>query len=186
TPAPRRDRAIANEFADLPLTVLELESAGQCTARNAGLLRARGDAILFVDDDDEIDADLIARHVAHLAATGADVSSGVAKEPGAGPIPEAFTRARASDVFPTNNSLARRRVLERSGLFDLAYDHGARADGDLGMRAYLSGAVMLLSPTICVLHHHAPRGGLRTHGARVVTYAGSRRRITLRHLPEVT
>jgi hypothetical protein len=54
------------------------------------------------------------------------------------------------------------------------------------MRAYLSGAVMLLSPAIVVLHHHAPRGGLRTHGARVATYAGSRRRITMRNLPEVT
>jgi len=185
-PAERHDSGLAREFADLPVTVLTLDSAGQCTARNAGLLRARGDAILFVDDDDEIEPDLIARHVAHLLDTGADVSSGVAREPAAGPLPAAFTLARASDVFPTNNSLARRSVLERSGLFDLAYDHGARADGDLGMRAYLSGAVMLLSPDISVLHHHAPRGGLRTHGARVVTYAGSRRRITLRHLPEVT
>jgi len=139
-----------------------------------------------VDDDDEIEPDLIGRHLEHLAASGADVSSGVARETAAGPLPEAFTRARASDVFPTNNSLARRSVLERSGLFDLAYDHGARADGDLGMRAYLSGAVMLLAPSIVVLHHHAPRGGLRTHGARVATYAGSRRRITMRNLPEVT
>ena len=186
TPADRRDGAVAQDFADLPVTVIEMNAAGQCTSRNAGLGRARGDAILFLDDDDEIEPDLIARHLAHLARTGADVSSGVARERAAGPIPEAFTRARASDVFPTNNSLARRGVLERSGLFDLAYDHGARADGDLGMRAYLSGAVMLLAPEISVLHHHAPRGGLRTHGARVVTYAGSRRRITLRHLPEVT
>ena len=185
-PAERRDPALAADFADLSLTVLALETAGQCTARNAGLLRARGDAILFVDDDDEIEPDLIARHLEHLAESGADVSSGVARERAAGPIPEAFTRARASDVFPTNNTLAKRGVLERSGLFDLAYDHGARADGDLGMRAYLSGAVMLLSPSIVVLHHHAPRGGLRTHGARVATYAGSRRRITMRNLPEVT
>ena len=45
---------------------------------------------------------------------------------------------------------------------------------------------MMLEPAISVLHHHAPRGGLRAHGARVVTYASSRRRITHRHLPEVT
>ena len=186
TPRERRDARIAADFRDLPLQLVELDKAGQCTARNAGLVRAAGDAILFVDDDDEIESDLIARHLDHLTATRAEVSSGVAREPTSGPIPEAFTRSRASDVFPTNNTLARRSALERSGLFDLAYDHGARADGDLGMRVYLSGAVMMLDPGILLLHHHAPQGGLRAHGARVVTYASSRRRITHRNLPELT
>ena len=108
----------------------------------------------------------------------------MSRAPGRCP-PHSGSRGRR-DVFPTNNTLARREALERSGLFDLAYDHGARADGDLGMRVYLSGSVMMLEPAISVLHHHAPRGGLRAHGARVVTYASSRRRITHRHLPEVT
>ncbi|MEJ7712205.1 MAG: hypothetical protein WKF84_20670 [Pyrinomonadaceae bacterium] len=58
-------------------------------------------------------------------------------------MPEAFTYLRASDT-PTNNTLIRKDVLSKSGLFDLAYDRGQRADGDLGMRIYLSGAVMIL------------------------------------------
>ena len=186
TPAALRDESIARDFADLPLVLISLDQAGQCTSRNVGLARAKGDAILFLDDDDEIDGDLIARHLAHLAATGAEVSSGVAREPGSGPLPEAFTRERVSDVFPTHNTLALRSALERSGLFDLAYDHGTRADGDLGMRIYLAGAVMWLAPSISVLHHHAPRGGLRAHKARIITYGSSRRRITQRHLPDVT
>jgi glycosyltransferase involved in cell wall biosynthesis len=186
TPIERRDPQIANEYRDLPLVVIGLDTAGQCTSRNAGLARARGDHILFLDDDVEIKPDLVARHLAHLQRTNADVSSGVAQEPTTGALPEAFTRARASDVFPTHNTLTRRVSLERSGLFDLAYDHGSRADGDLGMRVYLAGMVMLLDPAISVLHHHAPRGGLRTHGARVITYGGSRRRITHRSLPDVT
>jgi hypothetical protein len=186
TPVERRDAKLGADFADLPLRVVELSAPGQCSSRNAGLALARGDAILFVDDDDEISPDLIARHVQHLDSSGADVSSGVAQEPSSGTLPESFKRPRASDVFPTNNTLARRVALERSGLFDLAYEHGARADGDLGMRVYLAGTVMMLNPDISVLHHHAPRGGLRTHGARVVTYAGSRRRIRQRQLPEVT
>src|SRR5262249_19889830 len=67
-------------------------------------------------------------------------------------------------------------------LFDLAYDRGQRADGDLGMRVYLSGALMVLNPAISVLHHHAPSGGLRKHKARIVTYAKSRSRIFSRAL----
>ncbi|HUO52958.1 MAG TPA: glycosyltransferase family 2 protein [Gemmatimonadaceae bacterium] len=186
TPVNEARPSLAAEFPDLPIVAIALDRAGQCTARNAGLARMRGDGVLFIDDDDEVGPDRIARHVAHLASTGADVSSGVAREPTSGPLPAAFTFARASDVFPTNNTLAMRRALERSGLFDLAYDHGARADGDLGMRAHLSGAVMLLAPEISVLHHHAPRGGLRAHGARVTTYGRSRREIAVRQLPEVT
>ena len=80
-------------------------------------------------------------------------------------LPDAFTLRRASDVFPTNNTMLRKSALRLSGLFDLAYEHGPRADGDLGMRLYLSGARMLLDPEIRVLHHHAPSGGLRTHKA---------------------
>jgi GT2 family glycosyltransferase len=107
-------------------------------------------------------------------------------EVGAGALPENFTYTRLSDVFPTNNTLIRRDVLHRSGLFDLAYDQGQRADSDLGMRIYLSGALMVLHPEISVLHHHAPSGGLRAHKARKITYASSRQRILQRHLPTVS
>ena len=71
-------------------------------------------------------------------------------------------------------------------MFDLAYDRGQRADGDLGMRIYLSGEKMVLNPQIPVLHHHAPQGGLRTHKARVNTHYAGRKKITLRVLPSVS
>jgi len=54
------------------------------------------------------------------------------------------------------------------------------------MRIYLTGAVMVLNPDIVVRHHHAPRGGLRTHNARRITYASSRQNLTHRRLPDVT
>lgn len=180
-PARRRDDWSA--FADLPLVVIERDDAGQCSSRNAGLRVARGGAILFLDDDDEIPEDLVERHLENLGRSEADASCGVADEVGSGELPAAFRRRRVSDVFPTNNTLLRRRALAATGLFDLAFEKGARADADLGQRLYLSGALLVLDPSIRVLHHHAPRGGLRRHAARVVTYAESRRRVRVRHLP---
>ena len=103
-----------------------------------------------------------------------------------GPLPAAFQHRRTSDVFPTNNTLLRRLALRDSGLFDLAYETGARADADLGQRLYRAGALLVLEPSIRVLHHHAPSGGLRRHAARTVTYAESRRQVRVRHLPEPT
>lgn len=186
TPLERRDTTLAEKFSDLPLKIIYLDQPGQCSSRNVGLHIASGDYILFLDDDDEISPTLIEDHLRNLDRFRADVSSGVAEEVGAGPLPEAFTYTRVSDVFPTNNTLICKNRLQRSGLFDLAYDRGQRADGDLGMRIYLSGALMVLNHEISVLHHHASSGGLRAHKARVITYASSRNTLMQRHLPSAT
>lgn len=178
----RRQPGLYEAFRDLPFKVIYQTEPGQCTSRNAGLQASRGDFILFLDDDDEIPADLIANHLLTLAAFGAEISCGVANEVGAGRLPPDFRFLRTSDVFPTNNTLLRRTALFRSGLFDLAYDRRPRADGDLGLRLYLAGATLVLNPAISVLHHHAPAGGLRTHKARTVTYALSRSRVFCRAL----
>lgn len=186
TPLERRESGLEKEVPELPLRVMWRDQAGQCSSRNAAIEVAGGDFLLFVDDDDEVPPDLIETHVANLERFGAEVSCGVAEEAGAGPLPQAFTYVRASDVFPTNNCMVRRSALRRSGLFDFAYERGARADGDLGLRLSRSGALMVLDPAISVLHHHAPRGGLRSHQARVVTYGSSRRKLFDRHLPSAT
>ncbi len=177
-----RDLQWPARFTDLPLRVIQRDTAGQCSSRNAGLAAVRGDAVLFLDDDDEAPPDLIARHLAYLARFGVDASCGVAEELGAGALPAAFRRVRESDVFPTNNALLCAAALADSGLFDLAYERGERADGDLGMRLYLAGKTLGLNPAASVVHLHAPRGGLRQHRARVTTRGGSRGSLLQRHL----
>src|SRR6185436_15661225 len=92
---------------------------------------------------------------------------------------------RVVDIFPVGN-LTRRTYFERAGLFDVAFDRGARADADVAMRGYLTGALMILEPRIRVAHWRAGRGGLRVHGARVVTRATSRAQLTHRHVPSHT
>lgn len=186
SPVQRRDAALAADFPDLPITVLTQDSPGQCTSRNAALKMATGDYILLLDDDVEVEPTLIEEHLRTLHAYDAASCSGVAHELGAGALPESYSFLRLSNVFPAGNTMVRREALAASGLFDLAYNRAQKADGDLGMRLYLSGAVMVLDPSISVLHHHAPSGGLRVHKSRTVTYASSRQSITQRHLPSVS
>jgi GT2 family glycosyltransferase len=183
TPETRRRRLAVGP----PVVWLVSDRQGQCSSRNLGIRRSTGDCLLFLDDDDaDLPPDLIERHLANLAAFDAEVSCGVADEAGAGPLPVEFGLFRVADVLPTNNCMIRRRALERSGLFDLAYERGARADADLGMRLYLTGALALLDPRITVRHLRAPTGGLRAWGARRRTWAEGRRRLWRRHLPSVT
>lgn len=182
TEARGRDQDWPAQFQDLPLRVLWREEAGQCSSRNAGLAVVTGETVLFLDDDDEVPPDLIEAHLDFLDRFHVDASCGVAEEVGAGSLPEEFKIIRESDVFPTNNTLLRTAALRKSGLFDLAYEKGERADGDLGMRLFLAGTHLVLNPAASVRHLHAPRGGLRRHDARVTTRASSRSSLTNRHL----
>ncbi len=182
----KRDSSIGQTFKDLPLRLMYQDEPGQCVSRNAGLAVSTGEFVLFIDDDDEVPPTLIEDHLRNLAKYSSDVSSGVAQEVGTDPLPLERQFVRSSDVFPTNNSLIRKEVLLRSGLFDLAFNRAPRADGELGMRVYQSGAFMVLDQRNSVLHHHAPEGGLRTHKARVITYRASREQLTKRHLPHIS
>lgn len=185
THASRRDHDIVRDFSDLPLKLIYQDEPGQCTSRNTGLNISQGEHILFIDDDDEIAPDLIEKHLKNLQRFAASVSSGKADEIGA-LATDIIGRVQLSSVFPTNNTLIIRTILSQSGLFDLAYNRGQSEDGDLGMRIYLSGALMIYNPQISVVHHRAPVGGLRTHKARVITRASSRTQLLHRRLPHVT
>lgn len=186
TPLANRDKRLVQDFPNLPVRLFQMDKAGQCSARNLGLSNSKGELILFLDDDDEIQPDLIERHLRNLVANKVRVSNGNANEVGAEFLDDSFRKKRISDVFSTNNTMIYKDVLQRSGLFDQAYDTGQRADLDLGMRIYLAGEVMLLDPEISVLHHHAPSGGLREHKARVTTYAASRRSLFRHSLPSIS
>jgi glycosyltransferase involved in cell wall biosynthesis len=181
-----RNVDLIRDFSDLPLKIFYLDTPGQCHSRNLGLEHITADYVLFLDDDDEIFAELIKTHLTILHNYRADVSSGVVYEPGQTSAQVQRDILRVSDVFPTNNTMIRRKVLCRSGMFDLAYDQLARADGDLGMRIYLSGSLMVLDENHPILHHHAPQGGLRKHKARTVTRLSSRRNLMHRNLLSVS
>lgn len=180
-----RDPELLREFAHLPLHYIPQSTTGQCTAWNAAAQAARGDYLLFLGDDaDRLTPDFLERFVHRFEHSGADMVASVVDEVGAGPPPPSCRFQRVSDIFPI--AMVKRDLLRRTGLMDFAYDRAKRADGDLGMRCYLAGALMMLDPTIRPVHHRAPSGGLRKHGVRVITHSTSRRSIRQRHLPSAS
>jgi GT2 family glycosyltransferase len=164
-----------------PLVLLRQDVPGQSSARNRGLAAMTGTHVLFLDDDDEFGAELIEAHLRLLGTGQVDASCGMVEEAGHPPPAELAVEQHASG-FPTNNTMARVAAVRAVGGFDLAFDRGARADHDLGMRLVRSGAVLWQNPDASLVHLRVPAGGLRTHGARKVTRSSSRSTLTARNL----
>lgn len=166
---PKNLRQDVNKEFQFKLRYFYQENPGQCSSRNRAIREASGEYILFLDDDAEIQDIFIEQHAKTIDSFCADASSGVALEPGMEGLPFNFTYLRTSNVFPTNNTMIKKGLLDKTGLFDLAFEKGKRADYDLGMRVYLSGKLMVLNPDIKIFHHRALCGGLREYGQRRIT-----------------
>jgi len=124
-------RAVLASFADrLPLTVIHAENGGRAVARNRALARARGDLVVFCDDDRLVHPEFLGAHLAaHEASSGPLVvigwQAGVIFElrPGAGDGLSAEAVARALQFAPqAAATLARGEVARLFGPGDVLRD----------------------------------------------------------------
>jgi glycosyltransferase involved in cell wall biosynthesis len=159
---------------------------GQCSQRNYAIRMAQGEYVLFMDDDmEDVPTDHLQKHLMNLAQHSANCSNGTPDEVGIVPI-NRDQQPIVSDVFPTNDTLIRKDLLFKAGLFDTRMDKGQCEDHDLGIRVFLVGGLMIKSFSLKSLHLRAPSGGLRVHGNRKQTYFSSRNRIFHFRLPHKT
>ena len=166
-PPAERDKAPYSLFPNLKLRVIYLDRPGQSTARNTAIASATGEWLFFFDDDSEAQPDVVQTHLEGVLKYGVDASTGISMTPWgdrSNVLPQASYR-RIADTLETGNALIRRTVVVEVGAFDPAFDRGVNADSDLGTRLFLAGYENMLNPEPSPMHHKAPYGGLRTHGA---------------------
>lgn len=147
--------------------VVSAADPGAAAQRNAGWRAARGEAILFTDDDCRPPADWVARGLEVAAAHPGAIVQGATK-----PDPEEAhllgeRYARTQDIDPpvpwaqTCNVLYPRDVLERAGGFEEALTAGE--DTELALRAIrVTGAPYVAAPDL-LTHHAVDAPGLRGH-----------------------
>jgi glycosyltransferase involved in cell wall biosynthesis len=184
TPQPQRQPEIYEQYPGLNLKVIWKDESGQCSARNTGLEKVQGDAVLFLDDDVEIDAGYIEALVEGLARCRTDIIQGVwfSKISNDEIAAESDRYFRLSDRFATGNGMARIEALKKTGGFDLNYNRNYRADADMGMRLYLAGTLSMITPHAREVSLSPPTGGLKLFGAT----DGSRNIKLLRPWPAAT
>ena len=160
TPAALRELEVS-----FPLTVIEQENSGAGAARNAGAAAARGELLLFLDDDMEADPRLLAEHD-RSHRDGADVVLGdLPVHPdsprtllSSGVSLWARTRRERLTLPGAEIGLAElltgqisinREEYERIGGFDAAFTRDGLfggEDSDFGYRVYRSGLRIAFNP----------------------------------------
>jgi glycosyltransferase involved in cell wall biosynthesis len=157
------DKQFYSDFK-LPLRVIFQEGKGQWLARNEAIRQAKGDYLLFFDDDSRVEADWVTQHLKAIDYFKADISAGVSISKVGDKVPLNYSYFRWADQFDSGNAMVERGVFEKIGMFDRQFDKMRMGDGEFGLRAYLHGFKSISNPYAKRLHLKVDSGGLRELG----------------------
>lgn len=147
-------------------------------AMNDGLLAARGDVVLYLDDDIVPGERLVAAHrAAHGRSAATEIVAGQVLQPGESP--EALAGARfgfrssvaqaVKEFMGGNFSVVRRRAVEWRGFDENFVGAAYRFERDFATRALAAGAAIWFEPAASLRHLRAARGGTRAFGHHLTT-----------------
>jgi GT2 family glycosyltransferase len=179
TPAARQE--VATELSELHergrIRWIRLDRPSIPRAMNEGLGRARGELVLFLDDDVVPQRDLAGRHAAAHAAGDAEIVVGQVLEPGQRPEPltgDAFAfrssvAQEVGEVIGCNFSVRRRQALEIGGFDENFVAVAYRFEAEFSERARRAGQRIRFEPAASLVHLRAPAGGVRAFGDHLRT-----------------
>ncbi len=161
------------------IRLYEPSEANAQKARNFGILEARGEVLLFLDDDIRAPPQLVERHllnyvedpsldgvVGQILRSG-ELPTGVFEPryfwPHIGWQNFPLNYAKRSPVknWPSTNSSIRRSVALEIGGFDEQYGRTWLDDTDFSCRLLARNAKLIFDPTATVTHLRVPSGGKR-------------------------
>jgi len=188
TPRPEPDVLEFMRDAGACVRYLHRQKPGLPDARNAGVTAARGDVVLFVDDDVIPDRGLIAAHAAAYTRDGVGGVAGRVLAPNAAPGKTETRPRRIAKIYlggliiwdhfdagvPTGADHVRgcnmsflRRAIEEAGGFDGRFGGSAHLEEtDLALRVRAKGYRLAFEPAAALVHLLEPAGGCRPKNLR--------------------
>ena len=154
--------------AKLPVTYLREPRKGVSFARNRALAAARGQLILFTDDDCIVRADWLTTAIRLFTANPHGVFGGRVELHNPADLPITIKTSRTQQRMRAGyevpgfvhgcNMVFSRAVLDRIGPFDTRFGPGsplhAAEDTDLVYRAFRAGFTVTYEPDLVVQHNH--------------------------------
>lgn len=157
---------------------LLLEPSIPC-AMNTGVLLARSDIVLFLDDDIEPSGELLTMHArAHAEYPEAFAVVGQVLQPGENPSDlrpgdhfrfNSAAPAWIESAMAGNLSVKRLRFLEVGGFDENFVKVAYCFETEFAERVIRAGGKVFFEPRASIRHLRAERGGTRTHGSHLTT-----------------
>jgi len=147
-------------------------------AMNRGLLEARREVVLFVDDDIRPEPSLVSAHRQAHAAHANTLIAGRVIQPweiaggtlGIGSSPFAGTAAAIVDEFMGGNfSVGRNEALAIGGFDENFVQVAYRFEAEFASRFRAAGGVIRFEPQACLHHLRVAGGGTRSYGDHLTT-----------------
>lgn len=165
-----------------------LKHRSTAQAMNIGVAHAKGEYVLFLDDDVTVTKNIITRHRRNFsdprvaATVGRIVTDGQIVEPNRtdtgrvnwlGSFRDGFssTIRQEVDTVIGCNTMWRTDIYRKLGGIDEQFTGNAlRLESDLSLRAKRTGCTIIFEPTAQVVHHRAETGGARKTEGRMAWY----------------
>ena len=164
-------------------------------ARNRAISEARGEVLLFVDDDVFMDESLVGAHWKNYDDPEISAVCGYYTEPGDHPtneltedckvpitgwiyFPHSYTKRTDCYALPTCNGSIRKQVAIDLGGFDENYAYTLLDDTDLGCRLKAAGLKVIHDPSARLIHLKESTGGKRPGGINEYVIADRKRWFT--------
>jgi glycosyltransferase involved in cell wall biosynthesis len=149
----------ARSRASCAFTVVRRRNGGLASARNAGIARATGERIIFIDDDVLVLPNFVAEHLrSHAAHPAAIVRGGAIEVEGLDDLPPPVWSVRnySGNFFWTTNVSAPLAAIRAAGGFDESFSEYGWEDIDLGLRLRAARIKAVFNPRALVYHVKPP------------------------------
>lgn len=166
-----------------------IKSTGPCVSRNIGAAEAKGDILVFLDDDARVNSDFVEEITKPILNDKYDAVAGAVCDLEGNYLleDEQFLKisninfikvitsnpnapqSRASICMPAGCSAIKTSVFNSIGGFDESFDPtGAGEDREMSLRLFKKGFSVWYNAKAKLLHARAPEGGSRDVGSRTL------------------